>query len=314
MRVVFAGSPAIAVPTLEALYQSGKLVGVLTNPDRPQGRGKQLLPTPVKSAALEMGVPIFTFETLRTEAREAVADLAPTLLVSFAYSRIFGERFLSIFPQGGVNVHPSLLPLYRGASPITEAILNGDKESGITIQTLALKMDEGDILLQKTIPLTGKESTLSLSLWAAEEGARMITQVVEEFDTLPRIVQDSSRATYCGKVAKEDGRICWNEPAVVIDRKIRAFTPWPKSYTTLDGVRHTIIQGSVSKDTTGSVEDSSPGTYLGTATTVEGKIGLKIATGEGSLIVVQLQKAGKRPLSAEEYLRGSQLPVGSLFE
>ncbi len=385
MRVVFAGSPAIAVPTLKALYRAGVLVGVLTNPDRPQGRGKQLHPTPVKEAALAMGVPIFTFETLRAEARHAIAGLEPTLLVSFAYARIFGPKFLALFAQGGLNVHPSLLPKYRGASPLTETILQGDNQTGITIQTLVAQMDAGDIVLQQPRDLNGTETTESLSHWAAEQGALMVTEVLQHFDNLPRVPQNHSAATYCGKVLKAHGEIDWTEPAEIINRKIRAYTPWPKCFTLLDGVRVTVLEATVytaevytaeegetpSKappelSQEGSVkaspellQDQWPaslqhgqaepraGQFLGTTTVACGvscasfdkntatrqnsvaqknatagaksptqkksTLAIQVATGSGILCITRLQKAGKKPLSAEEFIRGVTLTHDTCF-
>ncbi len=310
MRILFAGSPAIAIPTLAILHRTGNLVGVLTNPDRPQGRGKRLQGTPVKGKALELGVPVYTFESLKKEARECVKDLHPTLLVSFAYSRIFGPKFLSIFPQGGINVHPSLLPRFRGPSPLTEAILQGDTHTGITIQTLALGMDEGDILLQKQILLDGTETTESLSLWAAQEGATMVGEVLERFDTLPKTPQHGDSATYCTKIAKSDGAIDWNESALEIDRKIRAYTPWPRCFTFLHGQRVVIHSACVGANNT----HNTPGSIVGSEmANVKGDntLGIRVATGSGELLVTHLQRAGKKTVSAEEFLRGAQGELGA---
>ncbi len=310
MRILFAGSPDIAIPTLELLHKSGKLIGVLTNPDRPQGRGKRLQGTPVKERALELGIPVYTFESLKKEARECIQELKPTLLVSFAYSRIFGPKFLSMFPQGGINVHPSLLPRFRGPSPLTEAILQGDDRTGITIQTLALGMDEGDILLQKQISLDGTETTESLSLWAAQEGATMVGEVIENFDALSGTPQDGNLATYCTKIAKSDGAINWSEPAGEIDRKIRAYTPWPRCFTFLHGQRVVIHRATLgATQTTGT-----PGSILGSGEVlVDGAptVGIRVATGNGELVITHLQRAGKKAVSSEEFLRGSQGDLGA---
>ncbi len=311
MRVLFAGSPEIAVPTLEEIHRLGVLVGVLTNPDRPQGRGKQLKPTPVKERALELNVPVLTFDTLKTEARKAVAKLEPTLLVSFAYARIFGPRFLALFSQGGLNVHPSLLPQYRGASPLTEAILQGVEKTGITIQTLSLQMDEGDILLQSSLDLTGRETTESLTSWAAKEGANLLSRGLREFDILYRTPQAKDGVSYCGKIVKADGEIDWNQPVEIIDRKIRAYTPWPKSFSLLEGVRITILEAEPVAIVQKS--ESVPGQFLGVTKTSSGIPAIQIATGDGVLAITRLQKAGKKPLYAEDFLRGVQLTDRSVF-
>jgi methionyl-tRNA formyltransferase len=243
MRILYAGSPDIAVPTLRALAEqalAGKLelVGILTNPDSPRGRRGEPEPTEVGKAALALspafvrrgsGEPVFPPALLKPEKldaplREQIARLRPDLLVSFAYGRIFGPKFLALFPWGGINVHPSLLPKYRGAAPIPQAILNRDRETGITIQKLAAEMDAGDILVQEAFPLTGRETTGELSEAAGFRGAALVCSLLSGLKSgLPTgKPQDHGEATFCGLIQKEDGRIDWTLSAPVIDARIRA--------------------------------------------------------------------------------------------
>ena len=185
IKILFAGSPDAARLTLERLFEAKsacgfEIAGVLSNPPSAKGRHKELIPTPVAAFAAEKGIPVFTPEHLDGAAREAVSPLGADLLVSFAYGHIFGPKFLALFPMGGINLHPSLLPKYRGCTPVPAAILNRDKETAVTVQSLSLKMDEGDILAQTHVDLNGTETTESLLNYSAEEGARLICEVIKQ--------------------------------------------------------------------------------------------------------------------------------------
>ncbi len=309
MRILFAGTPEIAVPSLEKLAGNFTVCGVLTNPDRVRGRGKKLLPPPVKAKALELGIPVLQFSTLKGEAREAVQALAPELLVVFAYGRIFGEKFLSLFPYGGLNVHPSLLPKYRGSSPLLSAILAGDTETGITVQKVAREMDTGDIVKQIVHPLSGTETTASLSEWAAEQGATLLFEAVTEMEagTLVSYPQKDEEATYCSKITKEDGRINWMENTELIERKIRAFTPWPGSFTSFRGKKLNILtayQDTAYKDT-----GESPGKVIG----VDKTRGILVQTGNGVLCVTSLQLQSKKVLDWKTFINGTPKIIGSIL-
>ena len=185
IKVLFAGSPEAARITLESLLNAQnsfgfEIAGVLSNPPSAKGRHKDLVPTPVAAFAAEKGIPVFTPEHLDGAARDAISPLGADLLVCFAYGHIFGPKFLFLFPKGGINLHPSALPKYRGCSPVPAAIINRDKETAVTIQTLGLKMDEGDILAQTRVELNGSENGESLLKYSAEEGARLICQVIKD--------------------------------------------------------------------------------------------------------------------------------------
>ncbi len=307
MRVLFAGTPEIAVPSLERLAGESTVCGVLTNPDTVKGRGKKLLPPPVKVKAVELGIPVLQFDSLGKAAREAVKLLHPDILAVFAYGRIFGEKFLSLFAYGGINVHPSLLPKYRGSSPILSAIRDGESETGITIQKIALEMDTGDIIRQIVIPLSGTETTASLSRLAAERGASLLVKVLTDMEkgVFPSRPQDEEKATYCRKITKEDGRIHWEESAVLIERKIRAFTPWPGSFTTFKGKKLNIV--TAYHDPARKNSGDTPGKVTG----VDKTRGILVQTGEGVLVVTSLQLQSRKVMDWKTFVNGTPQIIGS---
>jgi methionyl-tRNA formyltransferase len=327
MRVVFAGSPEIAVPSLEVLVaeqiasRNIEVVGVLTNPDSRKGRKGSLEPTEVGVAAVRLQdkfrdndlepFVILKPEKLDASVRELVANLKPDILVSFAYGKIFGPKFLGLFPRGGINIHPSLLPKYRGATPIPAAILNRDRETGITIQTLALQMDAGDILFQDRIELSGRETTESLSRWAAQRGAELLLPVLRGIaeGTLQGQPQDESKATYCSIISRDDGWISWSASALEIDAKIRAYTPWPLCATKHAGqVLYILKAFPISNPELCTT--ALPGTVLG----IDKKAGILIQTGEGMLAVQQLQYATRKALDWATFLNGAKQFIGSKLE
>ncbi len=333
MRLVFAGSPSIAVPALEALVADQlsdgltELVAVLTNPDSRKGRKGTAEPTEVGARAAELqeqlrkgGKPPFVIlkpEKLNGEVREIVASLQPDILVSYAYGHIFGPKFLGLFPQGGINIHPSLLPKYRGATPIPAAILNRDRETGITIQTLALQMDAGDILVQERIELSGRETTESLSRWAALRGAALLLPVLRGLaeGTLEKKPQNDSEATYCSVISKEYGWIDWNHRAIDIDAQIRAYTPWPLCATHHAGqVLYILSAFPIPTPDTDLMPAMSgqdlPGMVLG----IDKKAGILVQTGEGLLAIQKLQYATKKALDWASFLNGAKHFIGARLE
>jgi methionyl-tRNA formyltransferase len=323
MRILFAGSPAIAVPSLETLARLSleddrfRLVGVLTNPDTRRGRRGEFEPTDVGAAmdrlssTMPEAVPQFKPATLDGAVRDAITALKPDLLVSFAYGRIFGPKFLSIFPLGGINIHPSLLPKYRGATPIPAAILDRVPETGVTIQRLALEMDAGDILAQDCIPLGGRETTLSLSAIAAAKGAELLLQVVQDIafkenGTLDKAAgrrQNNNAASYCGLIHSEDGLIDWSQGAADIDAKIRAYTPWPLCRTMHGKETLYILEGE-------PVEAETPVAAPGVVLAVDKKRGILVQTGAGVFAVKRLQYAAKKALAWRDFLNGARDFIG----
>jgi methionyl-tRNA formyltransferase len=338
LRIIFAGSPEIAVPALEALLDPGleeagiELAGVLTNPDSPRGRRGATAPTEVGAAATALsellrarGKPppvLMKPPKLDALARDAAAALRPDLLVSFAYGRIFGPKFLALFPLGGINIHPSLLPKYRGAAPIPAAILGRDRETGVTIQRLAPEMDAGDILAQERFPLDGRETTGTLSETAARRGAAMLPPVLLGLcrGTLRGRPQNHDEAVYCGLIAREDGLLDWAGTAADIDARIRAFNPWPLCRTRhgdrdlyiLEGEpRAGADQGSAGPEPVpvvpGSVPAPRPGTVLG----IDKGRGILVQTGKGVFVIRRLQYAARNALEWRAFLNGVKDFIGS---
>lgn len=319
MRVLFAGSPAIAVPTLEAIAASRhRIVGVLTNPESHAGRGLRRAKMPVAEAAerlLGNSVPIFTFETLRSEARQAVSACAPDILVSFAYGRLFGPKFMALFSRGGINVHPSLLPRWRGSSPIQHAILEMDAETGISIQSIAPEMDTGDLYLVQRIPLSGRETARTLSELCGLTAAPLAVQVLDAIEegraqTRPQ----EGTPTYCRMISKEDGRIDWSQPARIIDARIRAFDPWPGTFTFFRGQQLNILEASPLEACQGpsaswGMTNALPGTIIA----VDMQKGIIVSTGEGFLAITRLQRATRNAVGFREFANGVRDLAGTVL-
>jgi methionyl-tRNA formyltransferase len=322
MRILFAGSPAIAVPALEALHvlirdgngsrERFELAGILTSPDSPKGRHGTPEPSELARAAEQLSQTgkappaVLKPEKLDGALRDAVAALKPELLVSFAYGRIFGPKFLALFPLGGINIHPSLLPQYRGPAPIPAAILNRDRETGISIQTLALQMDSGDILLQERVPLTGRETTASLSATMAQKAALLLPAALKGIaaGTFAPRPQNHKEASYCSLINRKDGCINWNQSAAAIDARIRAFDPWPLCWTLHQGRQLCILQAEPFE---GADKAAPPGQVLG----IDERRGILIQTGEGTLAATVLQFQAKKALEWRAFLHGARNFVGS---
>ncbi len=308
LKVLFAGTPEMAVPSLVAVAKQYPVVGVLTSPDQEVGRGRKTVPSPVKQKARELGLLVITPEKLDGTVREQVGSLSPEILVVVAYGKIFGPRFLSLFPRGGINLHPSLLPRYRGPSPIPAAILGGDPATGITIQKLALQMDAGPILLQEVIPLNGTETTASLTELCAERGAELLLRVLEgiETGTVKEIPQDEDQATYCKLITKDDGKIQWSTPAVQIERMVRAYDPWPAAWTLYQGAVLKILKASV-------FHPSKKGEKEGKVIGVDKEKGILVQTGEGILAIHKLQLQARKVLDFASFLNGERDFIGSIL-
>jgi len=324
MRIIFAGSPAIAVPALRVLSDmelEGKgvaLAGILTNPDSRQGRHGREEPTAVSAAAMELDVirkgkgfpPLAQLkpEKLNAGARMEAAALKGDLLVSFAYGRIFGPRFMALFPFGGINIHPSLLPQYRGASPVPAAILGREKETGICIQRLAAEMDSGDILAEDNFPLSGRETASSLSETVSRRAAVLLRELLGDFSAcLSRARPQKGEASYCGQIKKDDGLINWNRSAAEIDARIRAFTPWPLSFTRCGETTLFILEGIPAGLPPGSGgAPVTPGTVLG----ADRELGILIQTGDGILAATRLQWQAKKALDWKAFMNGARDFIG----
>lgn len=301
MKILFAGTPDIAVPTLQALAGRFEVVGVLTGTDKPQGRRKVPVPPPVKTAALALGLPVVQFDHLGREAREAVRPLGADTLVCFAYGKMFGPKFLALF-RTALNIHPSLLPELRGPSPIQGAILEGLSRTGITIQTLAAEMDAGDVAGRMTLPLDGTETGLSLTERVAQAAPDLAVRTLSAPLTF---TPQEGKATYTRLLSREDGPVDWNRSAAEVSRRIRALYPWPKASTTLSGAT-VYLCGAGAVD--GKAE-GAPGTVLAK----DKHRGLLVACGEGGLWITRLQKQAKNEMDASAFANGIPSLVGSVF-
>jgi len=301
MNILFAGTPEIAVPSLEALVTAGHGVEVLTNPDAPSGRGGRHGPSPVKARALDLGLRVHQPEKLDGNAR-ALFEGRFDLLVSFAFGRIFGPLFLGLFPLGGLNVHPSLLPRWRGPSPLTAALLARDPQTGISVQRLALKMDSGNVLVQSTLSLNGTETTGSLTAWASEAAVPLLLRAVALAEAgAEGEVQNEALATVCSLTAKDDGRLVWTKAAADLDAQIRAYDPWPGAFTEWKGQRLVLRQSAVVAGAPGV-----PGTV-----SVDKSKGILIQTGDGLVAVRELQLPARKSLDFRSFLNGNPSLVGS---
>jgi methionyl-tRNA formyltransferase len=300
MRVLFAGTPGIAVPSLRATTRAHEVCAVLTGPDRPSGRGRAPEASEVKRAALALGLRVLEADRLDARVRDAVRELAPELLVVVAFGRIFRQPFLDLFPRGGVNVHPSLLPRHRGPSPIASAILCGDGETGVTVQRIALEVDAGDVFAQRRVSLDGTETTGSLTPVLAEVGADLLAGVLAAIEAGTAVpVPQAGEATRSRLTAKEDGAVDWGEPAAVIERKVRAYDPWPRASTTWEGRPLLLLHTRLPAGTVVSVPGAAPGTVLGPSPE-----GLLVQAGDGPLALVFLQPAFGRPMDWRAFLNG----------
>ncbi|MBP5357707.1 MAG: methionyl-tRNA formyltransferase [Treponema sp.] len=336
LRVLYAGSPAASSRALELIlkdsYMSAsipeehyKIVGVLTNPPSTQGRHRDLIPTEVAhyaqiwNEARDEGIVILSPEHLKQEAREQIAALHPDIFICFAYGHILGPKFFSLFKYGGINLHPSLLPKYRGATPVNQAILNGDSETGISIQKMALGIDEGDILSMQRWTLTGTETAESLLKEVALHGAISITTIlryIAKHHELPHSTPQRGEASYCSIIKKEDGKINWNDSAEKIDAQIRAYTPWPGCFTSCNGQMLKIIKARDAAKI--ALQDNSipkntaavPGTVL----SYNKQRGILIQTGDGVLIATELQWQAKKAMDYKSFMNGARNFIGSVLE
>jgi len=317
MSIVFIGTPAFAVPSLLRLLDTGHEIAlVITQPDRPAGRRRKTLSSPVKEAALEAGLTVLQPASLRDPAAmHEVAALEPEAMVAVAYGQILRQEFLDIAPRGVLNVHPSLLPRFRGASPIPAAILAGDEVTGVTIILMDAGMDSGPMLAQRIHAIWPVDTTDSLSPVLSELGASLLAETLPRWlsgEITPR-PQDESSATVTRLLTKADSLIDWVRPAVEIWRQVRAYNPWPGAHTLVDGALLHIWQAWPLE---GSSE-TEPGTVIGIASGRPDAMPAELAapafavqTGDGLLAPVELQREGRKRLSAPAYLRGMPGLIG----
>lgn len=308
MRVVFMGTPDFAVGTLQAILDAGhEVVGVVTQPDKSKGRSKALIPTPVKALALEYGLEVYQPVRIRNEEAIAkVREMKPDVIVVVAFGQIIPKEILDMAPYGCLNVHASLLPAYRGAAPIQWAVLNGDKETGVTIMRMDEGLDTGDMITKVVVPLDEKETSETLFDKLAREGAKLLVE------TLPLVASGEavyekqpaeSTTPYACMIKKQMGEVDWSRSAAELERLVRGMNSWPSAYTNLDGKTLKIWDSHVEEvDKTGT-----PGEILKTD-----KTGIYVQTGKGVLVLEEVQLEGKKRMTVDAFLRGYSIKTSIL--
>lgn len=301
-RVVLMGTPAFAVPSLRALLEARyQVVAAVTQPDRPSGRGGRLAPPEVKQAALEAGIPVFQFDTLKDDAaRSEIEELSPDLFVVAAYGKILSRRVLAIPRRGCLNVHASLLPRWRGPSPIAAAILAGDAETGVSIMEMAPAMDAGPVVASATTPVLANDTTGSLSERLSVLGARLLVETLPGWydRAISAAPQEDPLATYCPLLKKEDGHLRGEMTAAEAERAVRAYSPWPGAYVVYRGQRLGIWKAHVEPR---RLEDAAP---AGAFAVCSGSPA--IAFSNGLLVLDEVQRAGSRRQAGPDFLHGER--------
>ncbi len=305
MKIVFAGSPEYAVPSLNALVEAGKeVVAVLTQPDKPTGRKRTLTPTPVKARAIELGIPVYDFARVRDHAEE-IASIGADIMITCAYGQILTDEILKAFPSGVWNLHASLLPEFRGASPIQSAILAGKTHTGVTVMRTELSLDTGDILLVKRCE-TGGATYGELSEKLSRISAEAATEAVNllEAGDLNLILQDEAAATYCKKITKAEAKIDFSRTADEVARAINAYSPEPAAYAYLSGAPVNFFKAEA-----GNAE----GGEIGEVTSADKK-GITVKCGGGAVKILSLQLAGGKVIFAADAVNGRKIKAGDRFE
>ncbi len=322
LKIIYMGTPSFAVPALEALIanrapglllpEGYDIVTVITRPDKPSGRGKEVVFSPVKQAAQAQGIPVWQPGSLkRPENIEALAAYQADLYIVAAFGQILPQAVLDLPRYGTLNIHASLLPRYRGVSPISEAILQGERQTGVTIMLIDAGVDTGPILLQRATPIAENDTTGSLTGKLADLGANALLAALPLWiaGELPQQPQNEQEASYTHMLRKEDGAIDWHRSAARLARETRAYSPWPGSYTTWRGRLLKILASHA--PATSEPQSASPGTVL--LRKESGTASLQAATGEGTLALDRLQLEGKKAMNADEFVRGYGNIVGEVL-
>ena len=307
MKLLYMGTPAASANCLRRLAREPwPIVGVVTQPDRPKGRSRTPKPSPVKEAAIELGLPVHQPEKASApEFLGVVRAVAPDITVVFAFGEIVTQAFLDLASVSTINLHLSLLPKYRGAAPVQWAIANGETETGITVMHLVKKMDAGDIILQRPEPIRADDTGASLEARLAGIGAELVVEAIRalESGTAPRTPQNHDEATFAPKLKKEDGLIDWTQPADAIERRVRAFIPWPTA--------HTFLPASGGAKMLRVLEARVVDGDAVTGELIVERRTFRVGTGHGLLEVARLQPEGKRPMTTAEFLAGHRVEPGT---
>lgn len=308
-NLIFFGTPEFALPALEALHNSRHRISlVVTQPDRPKGRGRKKTSPPVKIAAEEMGYPILQPDTIKTDDfLDKIQSTAPDFLIVVAFGQLLAKKLLRIPRIDTLNIHPSLLPAYRGPAPIQWAIINGETETGVTIMSLDTGMDTGDILVAEKAPIKSDDTAATLHDRLAQAGAVLLRNALEKFsdNTIRRIPQDHARASSAPLLTKNDGRIDWQQTTAQIDARIRGVTPWPGAFTLFQGSRLKIFKVKPAQTQSAAI----PGTVISGFSDE-----LRVATGDGALSILEIQGASGKRMPIQDFLRGARISPGAAFE
>ncbi len=295
MKIVFMGTPAFSVPVLDALARAHEVLAVYCQPPRPAGRGQSPRPSPVQARAMSLGLPVRTPASLRDPGAQAdFAALGADVAVVVAYGLILPQPVLDAPRHGCLNIHASLLPRWRGAAPIHRAILNGDTETGICIMQMEAGLDTGPVLLRETMPIGAEDTTGDLHDRLSLMGAGLIGAALSRLGALTPLPQSADGITYAAKIEKAEARVDWSRPAPEVDRQIRGLSPFPGAWCEIAGERVKLLRARL------AAGDGAPGQVLG---------GFTVACGSRAVEVTEVQRAGKRSLSANEALRGMALPA-----
>ena len=307
-KIVFMGTPAFSAPILRMLVEEGyDVISVVTQPDRPVGRKKVLTPTPIKEEALRLGLPVYQPEKLKnTEELQVVLDLAPDLIITAAFGQILPSAVLEAPKLGAINVHASLLPAYRGGAPIHQAIIDGQTETGVTIMYMVDRLDAGDIISQTVVPIGSKDDTGIMFDKLSAAGKDLLKATLPSIidGTNERRAQDEEKVTYARNISRDQERIDWTQSAQAIYNQVRGLHPWPVAFTTYNEQNMKIWQ----TEPADSAKSGKPGEVL----ELSGDA-ILVQTGEGVLAIKELQPAGKKRMSAADYLKGPKIQVGDLF-
>ena len=310
MKVVFMGTPDFSVGTLEALVEAGyEITGVVTQPDKPKGRGKQMMPTPVKEEALMHEIPVYQPQKIRNnqEFLDTLKEIQPDIIIVAAFGQIIPKEVLELPKYGCINIHASLLPKYRGAAPIQQAVIDGEKESGVTIMQMGEGLDTGDMLSKIVIPLDKEETGGSLFGKLAQAGAELLIKTlpsIEQGTVTPEKQPQESPTPYAAMITKQMGLMDFSKPAAELERLVRGLNPWPSAYTFVNGKTLKVWKSVLGQETS----DAEPGTVIGTDAQ-----GIHVACKDGVLILTEVQLEGKKRMEAEVFLRGYHMEAGIRF-
>ncbi len=308
IRIIVMGSPEFALPTLHASTRLGQVVGVVTQPDRPAGRSPQPQPPPVKVAAEALGLPVYQPPTLRSaESQAQLAAWQPDVIVVAAFGQLLPPAALDLPPHGCLNLHASLLPRWRGAAPVAAAMMAGDPVTGVTLMRMDQGLDTGPTIARRAEPIRPDDSRATLTARLARLAADLLLEMLPAYlaGVLSLQPQPEEGVTWAPPLDKKEGRIDWRRPAVDIDRQVRAVTPWPGAFAFLQGQRLNVLQARPRPEWHG---DEPPGTVLALGS------GVAVATGEGALELLAVQRAGKKAMPVDAFLRGQRGLIGSLLE